>query len=89
MQGPDDAAVADLQSLAVGFICESEAYRKADKVANLGRGADRDADEVQVVAFRWPGTALDEIRRHRDSTAADLALKTESLRGGERRRSPR
>src|SRR5438128_1099632 len=31
LQGPDDAAVADLQSLAVGFICESEAYRKADK----------------------------------------------------------
>src|SRR5439155_12333310 len=55
LQGPDDAAVADLQSLAVGFICESEAYRKADKVANLGRGADRDADEVQVVAFPIAG----------------------------------
>ena len=80
-------AVTILRSLALVLTCESEARSEADKVANLGGGADRNTDEVQVVAFRTPGAALDEVRRNGDSTTADLALKTESLRDGETRRS--
>ena len=71
----------------VGMACESEARGKADKVANLGRRADRDADEVKVVSLRSPGATLDEIRGNRDGGTADLALKTESLRDGETGRS--
>src|SRR4051812_33227611 len=51
LQRPDDAAVTDLESLAVRCVCESEPHRKVDQVANLGRGGDGNADEVQVVAF--------------------------------------
>jgi len=51
LQRFDYAAVADLQSLAVGDVCEFEAHRQVGQVVNLRGGADRDGDEVQVVAF--------------------------------------
>jgi hypothetical protein len=51
LEGADYAAIADLQSLAVGDVCESETDRQVDQVADFRGGADRYGDEVQVVAF--------------------------------------
>ncbi len=38
---------------------------------------------MKVVALRSSRTTLDEIRRNRYGTAPELALQTQSLRGGE------
>jgi len=58
LQSSNHTAVTDFQSLAVRWIYESEAYRQPHQVSNLGRGANRNPDEVQVVAFGSPGTAF-------------------------------